>query len=130
MTGNVNYVRHLYKVERERRQYTVFELSECTGNPVLTKLIRIENDRHYHFGKGFNQWLRMRTTNNWSKCKVTTGLKYTKYKTIFFGDIILNRCKNLLMFKYSSDGKQLTVDFYPFFYPSEKELNAILKEYK
>ncbi|HOZ29587.1 MAG TPA: hypothetical protein PLL66_01605 [Bacteroidales bacterium] len=127
MTGNAKIVRHHYKVVNELKQYTVFELTASENGKVLTDLIRIENDRHFHRGDGFLQWLRVRNTNNWSKCKLITGLFLSSQKSIYYGDMIYSSCKNLLIFKYSNDGKQLQIDFYPRFCPSKPKIEEIIK---
>ena len=41
MTGNVEIIRHSYKVERRKKVYTVFELVEPQQKTELTNIIRI-----------------------------------------------------------------------------------------
>ena len=88
MISNAEPVQHHYKVVSELKQYIVYELTSSVNGKILTDKIRIEKDRQYHNGKGFDHWLRIRNTTNWKTSKVITGLKFTKHQTIFYGDII------------------------------------------
>jgi len=145
MTGNVTIVRHSYKVERVRKQYSVYELTETTIlnngnkiNPVLTDLIRIEKDRNFHRAStNLVYWLRLRTTNNWSKCPTPTGLFKTSTPNLYYGDYIHNAKKHLLIFQFSKDEQReyLTIDYYLNYCPYVKpdritgDLKAILLKY-
>jgi hypothetical protein len=143
MTGNKSIIRHTYKVERVKKSYTVYELTGATLlsksgnlpiNPVLTSLIRIENFRHYSRGWGFNKYLRLKSTNNWQSSEKVTGLYFTSSPGLFYGDRRL-RGRNLLIFQFSENREQLTIDYYlgycPYRRPEQTtlDLRAILSKY-
>ena len=142
MYGNA-FIRHFYKIEREKKQYSVYQLTGTIvhqrnnfveTNPVLTGLVRIEKDRHYHHSKGFDEWLRIRTTSNWQTSDIVTGLMITNRPGVYFGDYIHNKQKNLLIFRFNEDRTQLTIDFYIGYCPYRKpvltpSLERILSNY-
>ncbi len=120
-TGN-NYTRHIYEVLKVLRYYTVYQLKDVqNGAKHLTDLLRIEDYRGYSRGSGFNEYLRLRTSSNWQKGEQVTGLKFTKIKNIYFGDRIHNGKKNLLLFRFKNNRQRLIIDYFPAFYPANKE---------
>lgn len=135
MNGNASIVRHSYKVERERKQYLVYELVTTTDLQVLTDLIRIEKDRSFHRGTGFDDWLRIKTCSNWRKSPIVTGLMRTQTPGVYYGDHRTHTGKNLLIFQFNDDCSQLTIDYYLGYCPYSKpelitpELKAIISKY-
>lgn len=120
-TGN-DYTRHIYEVRKVLRVYTVYQLKHVQkGANQLTELIRIEDYRGFSRGSGFNEYLRLRTSSSWAKSEKVTGLKFTKNENIFFGDRLHNGKKNLLLFQFTPDRKTLVIDYFPAFYPANKE---------
>jgi hypothetical protein len=143
MNGNKSIIRHTYKVERVKKSYTVYELTGATLqtnsdslpiNPVLPKLIRIENYRGCSRGRGFDKYLRLRTTNNWQSSEQVTGLYFTSSPGIFYGDRRF-RGRNFLIFQFSENREQLMIDYYlgycPYRRPEQTtlDLRAILSKY-
>ena len=146
--------RHFYNVQKELKQYTVYELEGIvshdgeggfnfikpysrhakTKSSNLTKLIRVEKCRSYSKGKGFNEYLRLRDTTNWNKCKQVTGLHFTIKKNLFFGDFLINKnsgLKDLLIFHFNHLTGRLIIDYYANYYPRTKsELDALICTYK
>ena len=100
MTGNVVLNSHVYEVEREKKVYTVYQLINVANQKILTDLIRIENFRKYSNGKGFDKYLRLRNTNNWSKCEQVTGLFFTDHPNLFYGDRLHGGRRNLIIFQF------------------------------
>ena len=129
MTGNVQLVRHIYKVERAKKVYTVYQLEPSTQTPQLTDLIRIEQFRKFSKGTGFDDYLRLKNTTNWAKSEMVTGLKKTNNSNLFFGDRMHLGRKNLIIFKFSKNREALLVDYYKGYYPTKGDLNAILNKY-
>jgi len=140
MTGNV-IIRHSYKVERVKKVYSVYELTTTSRkedssviSPLLTDLIRIEKFRFYSNGSGFKHYLRLRDSNNWQSCTQVTGLFKTKNPGVYYGDHMHNG-KNLLIFKFSENREQLTIDYYLKYCPYHRsdiitsELKAIISRY-
>jgi len=129
MTGNVEIVRHSYKVCKALKSYTVYQLAETQENTVLTEKIRIEKFRFFSNGSGFDDYLRLRNTNNWKTCEQVTGLFKTEYPGLFFGDRIHSGTKNLLIFQFSKDFESLTIDYFKGYYPKKDEIKEVLGKY-
>lgn len=151
MTGNVIISRHIYKVERAKKVYTVYELVEVIqsdkitdlviksdkSNAIkkgiqfsqLTELIRIEDFRKYSHGKGFDKYLRLRNVDNWSKCQQVSGLKFTDHNNLFYGDRLHGGRRNLIIFHFTDDRSKVTIDYYTGYYPTKDVLRQILTKY-
>ena len=130
MTGNVKYIRHIYKVERAKKVYTVYQLEPNATPPVLTDFIRIEQFRRFSNGTGFSEYLRLRNTSNWKTSEQVTGLRPTNGPNIFYGDRIHSGKKNLIVFKFSKDKEYLLIDYYKGYYPTNGNFKAILDKYQ
>ena len=130
MTGNANIVRHIYKVERAKKVYTVYQLDQPTQVKVLTNLIRIEQFRKFSKGTGFDHYLRLKNTTNWATSEKVTGLKKTNNSNLFFGDRMHLGKKNLIVFKFSNDKQSLLIDYYKGYYPTNGDFKAILDSYQ
>ena len=129
MIGNVQRVRHIYKVERTKKVYTVYQLEPTTQSPILTDLVRIEKFRKFSKGTGFDDYLRLKNTTNWATSEKVTGLMKTDNPNVFFGDRMHSGRKNLIVFKFSKDKEFLLIDYYKGDYPTKGDLNAILDKY-
>ncbi len=130
-----DYIRHTYKVKNELKSYTVYELDEVTGNKnLLTDIIRIEQFQRKSLTTRVDDYLRLRTTKNWSTSELITGLRPTIKDSLFYGDWRKvenkNPIKTLLMFSYSENKKILFIDVYRGFYPHYIEtLQNIISTY-
>lgn len=120
-----DYIRHTFKVTNELKSYTVYELDQVTGNKnLLTDILRIEKFQGKSNASNITDYLRLRTTSNWSKCEKITGLRPTK-EGIFYGDWVKRNQNNelkktLLLFTFSKDGQTLVIDVFRGFYPNHK----------
>ena len=122
-----DYIRHTYKVKNELKSYTVYELDEVVGNKnLLTDIIRIEQFQRKSLTTRVDDYLRFRTTKNWSTSALITGLRPTIKDSLFYGDWRKvenkNPIKTLLMFSYSENKKILFIDVYRGFYPHYIEI--------
>lgn len=138
MTGNVTIIRHSYKVSKALKVYTVFQLQNSTQivrnektptRPILTNEIRIEQFRHFSKGKGFDDYLRLRTADNWLNCEKVTGLFKTDNTRLFYGNRLHEGRKHFLVFIYSLDQQTLVIDYFVGYCPQKCDLNAILNKY-
>jgi hypothetical protein len=129
MTGNVEIIRHSYKVERAKKVYTVYQLVKPQQKIELTDLIRIEKFRKYSNGSGFDHYLRLRNTTNWKTSEQVTGLFKTECPNIFYGDRIHSGKKNLLVFQFSKEPERLIIDYYKAYYPKLGDLRGVLQNY-
>jgi hypothetical protein len=130
-TGNTpDYIRHTFKVTNTVKSYTVYQFDEVTGTKnLLTDLLRIEKFQGKSNASNINDYLRLRTTTNWSKSQMITGLRPTKKEGLFYGDWFKldqhnNHKKTLLLFTFSNDRQNLIIDVYRGFYPNH---NGILQ---
>jgi hypothetical protein len=123
-TDNLKYIRHLYKLlPTKHKSYKLYNLAEVTkGSKILTDLIRIENDRQFHNGKGFKTWLRIKDAETWKDSTLVTGLRPTNKVNVFEGNkctFVENQIKkeSLILIQYSKDFTKVVIDFFPYFYP-------------
>lgn len=134
ITGNVpDYIRHTYKVSNKLKSYTVYGLSHVDWNKnKLTDIIRIEKFQGKSNATNIEDYLRLRNTSNWSKCKMITGLRPTKIDGLFYGDWLqTSNKKTLLIFMFLNDRKTLIIDVYRGFYPNHNGiLQNIISTYK
>ncbi len=136
-TGNSNFVRHTYKVNKELKSYTIYQIEEVNqpGN-LLTDLIRIEPFLNMTKATNFNKYFRLKNRTNWLKSDLITGLKPTSSKDLFFGDCskigaIGNKEKSLLLFYFKPYSDTLIIDVFKDFYPyNEHLLQNLLKGFK
>jgi hypothetical protein len=130
-TGNTpQYIRYTYKIGKELKSYTVFELVEFTGNKnLLTDILRIEKFQGKSNASNINDYLRLRNCSNWSKSEQVTGLRPTDKEGLFYGDWRkLDKSdtlqKTLLLFQFSTDRKTLFLGVFRGFYPNH---NVVLQ---
>ncbi|RVT78550.1 hypothetical protein EOD40_04765 [Flavobacterium sufflavum] len=127
-TGNTpDYIRHTYNVTSELKSYTIYQLAEVARNKnLLTDILRIEKFQGKSNASNIKDYLRLRTTNNWSTCEQITGLKNTNKPQVFYGDRRDKETskRTLLIFLFSEDKQTLFIDIYRGFYPNH---NGILQ---
>jgi len=115
-----DYIRHTYKVTNELKSYTVYGIDEVKGNKnLLTDILRIEPYQGKSNATNIDDYLRLRTTTNWSTSEQVTGLRPTAKKGVFHGDRVNKETgkRTLLVFTFSEDRKTLFIDVYRGFYP-------------
>lgn len=130
MKGNANYFRHIYKLEKELKTYSVYNLESKTSySNLLTNILRIEQYRNKSNATNIQEYLRLRTSTSWRNSEQVTGLRPFK-ESIFYGDRIKHGKKNLLIFQFSKGRTMLIIDVYRSFYPHTKGyLLKILKSH-
>lgn len=136
-TGNNKYVRHTYKISKELKSYTVYELVDINNpNKLLTDIIRIEPFLNYSNADNFKDYLRIKNHSNWQKSSLITGLKPTSTKSLFHGDcakpnLLGNTKKSLLLFYFDNDKGTLIIDVFRDYYPYNNSLlENQLKQFK
>lgn len=137
MQENSNFVRHIYKVNKELKSYTVYEFVEViSSNSLLTEFVRIEPFLNYSNAKNFNDYFRIKNRSSWAKSNTITGLKPTSKEGLFFGDcskpnLIGNSKKSLLLFYLDTSTNRLIIDVYKDYYPFNNHLlESIIKGFK
>lgn len=127
-TGNTpEYVRHIYKVTKELKSYTIYSLAEVTGNKnLLTETLRIETFRGKSKAYNIDDYLRLRSSSNWATSEMVTGLRTTSKNGLFYGDRLnkVTNKKSLLLFTFTTDPQTLFIDVFRGFYPNH---NGILQ---
>lgn len=131
MYGNANYFRHVYKLDRALKSYSVYQLDkENTPTNLLTDILRIEEFRNKSNATNIKDYLRLRTSSNWKTSEQVTGLRPFKDQ-IFYGDRKENDKKSLLIFQFNKDRTILFIDVFRAFYPFNRGmLGNILKGHK
>lgn len=135
-TGNVNFVRHTYKVSKELKSYTVYELVEVDNTKLLTDIIRIEPFMNMSKAKNFNDYFKIKDKSSWKYSSLITGIKPTSTKHLFFGDcrkpgLIGNTSKSLLLFYFVPNSNKLIIDVFRDYYPyNDNLLNHLLNDFK
>ncbi len=122
-----DYIRHVYNVSNELKSYSIYQFAEVENQNLLTEILRIEKFQGKSNATNIKDYLRLRTTTNWQKCQIITGLRPTKKVSLFYGDLLKsneldNPTKTLLIFVFSKDRKSLIIDVYRGFYPNHKEI--------
>lgn len=84
------------------------------GVSLLSNAINISKDQNFSKAAP-DYWLKTRLGNKWGSC--VTGLFKTGFKNIYKGDI--DNKKHLVIFKFSEDGKVLTVFYFENYYTSD-----------
>lgn len=129
-TGNANFVRHIYEVNKELKSYTVYKLVDEveSNNPkLLTDIIRIEPYMNLSRATDFNLYFRIRDQSNWQKCSAITGVKPTQNKDLFFGDCAkpyLIGCtkQSLILFYFENNSMKLIIDVFRDYYPFNDQI--------
>jgi hypothetical protein len=85
-TGNnktADYYRHIYKVSKKVKSYTIYELVELPrGLNFLSDFLRIEPFQGKSQTKGVSLCSRLRTTSSWTTSIEFTGLRPTEIKGV------------------------------------------------
>jgi len=136
-TGNKNFVRHIYQVNKELKSYTVYQLVEVKNSKnLLTDFIRIEPFLNYSKATNFNDYFRIKNQSSWTKSDLITGLKPSSINGLYFGDcskkgVIGNTKKSLLLFYFDTSTNRLIIDVFKDYYPHNRHLlQNLLKEFK
>ena len=125
-----DFIRHTYKVSKELKSYSIYELVEVDKTNQLTQTLRIEKFNGKSNATNIVEYLRLRTSTSWDKSEKVTGLRPTQKEGLFYGDRITKKensetKKNLIIFVFSKDRTTLKIDFYRAFYPNH---NGILQD--
>ncbi len=130
MYGNANYFRHVYRLDRALKSYSVYQLDkEQTPTNLLTDLLRIEEYRNRSNALNINHYLRLRTSTNWQMSEQVTGLRKFQGQ-IYYGDRKTPNKKSLLIFQFNNDQTILFIDVFRAFYPFNKGiLTNLLKRH-
>lgn len=117
-TGNIEYIRHIYKVEKVLPSYTVFGLVDVSNTEriKIPSFLRIEPFRLNTNTHGTSLILRGREYAKWAS-KTITGLRPTTKDGVYFGTHT-NNLPNLMLFQISECGDTLIIDYFNGFYPS------------
>ena len=137
-TGNTpDYIRHVYNLSNELKSYSIYQIATVErNNNLLTEILRIEKFQSKSKATNINDYLRLRTTTNWQKCQMITGLRPTKKEVLFYGDWLKSDksdtpTKTLLIFIFFNNRKTLIIDVYRGFYPNHNGiLQNILNRYE
>lgn len=112
------FTRHLYQLEPNEYQYSLYKLHfVLNGNQDLTEIAKIEHNRKFNKGTGFDNWLILKDKKYWDKCKCKTGLRPIKKENCFYGDLLNNQPngginRSLIIVQFSHDNKIMVLDYF------------------
>ncbi len=121
-TGNAEFNRHLFTVSKVLETVLHYEQHPGNLNNLLTEKIKFSKDRGYSQASGVLYWLHLREAKKWGR--QLTGLRPAK-ENIYYGDMLINGRKSLLIFQFEAENGNLIIDVFRGFYPSHK---GILKK--
>lgn len=125
MIDKAEFKRHLYSVSQTLETVIHYEQLQENSNNLLTEKIKFSKDRGFSQASGILYWLHFREKTKWGR--QLTGLRPYK-ENIFYGDIIINGTKSLLIFQFKKEKDKLIIDVFRGFYPLRKGiLTKILK---
>ena len=134
MVTGIDYIRHIYKVDRVLKSYTIYELQSVSQRqkntrPLLSHILRIEPFRGKSNATGIEELLRLREPSRWAE-KSLTGLRATIKSRVFRGDQN-NGLKNLLLIQLSESRDLVVIDYFRGFYPHNPQvLNDLILTHK
>jgi len=121
---------YFFEVKKPNKLSTIYQLvsSDC-GRNTFTDLVKLEVDQGFHRAMNLVYQLKLRTSSNWCKTRIFTGLRRTQTKGFYYGDIREpNKEKTLLLFRIDENTNSLTVwEFERFYYPSKQTIENLVK---
>ncbi len=112
----------IYKLEKVMRTFTEYRLSEFE-KISFTELVRTEFNKGYNNIKNVDTLFRIRSTNNWRKCKYT-GLRKAETERFYYADLPIKEKKSLFVAYISDDLHTIYIRICPQFYPLPHIPNA------
>ncbi len=105
----------VYTVDDVKKSFRQYRLSSFERS-LLPELIRTEKNNGYNSTTGAENLLKIRDTNNWSKCTIT-GLRPAGSQRFYYGDLPVNGQKSLVVCHLSEDSETIHIRICPQFYP-------------
>tara|TARA_R100000935_G_C2838463_1_gene169583 strand:- start:1286 stop:1708 length:423 start_codon:yes stop_codon:yes gene_type:complete len=118
MKTDNKYTRHLFQLEPNKFHYNLYKLHFIlNGNNAITETVKIEPNRKFNNGTGFNNWLILKDQKFWDKCKCKTGLRPIKKENCFYGDLLNNLPngninRSLVIVQFSKDNSTMVLDYF------------------
>jgi len=113
----------IYKIDKVMKTYTQYTLLNCE-KPLLTELIRIEENNGYNSISGANLLLKIRNASNWKNCSIT-GLRPTKQSNFYYADLLINKKKSLIICYLSTDRETIKILVCPEWYPFNQRESVV-----
>jgi hypothetical protein len=124
---NIQYHRHGYVATRHNKRETIYSrinFPEIVSE--LTPTVRIEDFKGFSKAKDFHLYFRIKNDSHWIKSKAITGLYPTKVESVYYGNVVVDEVKTLIMFRLTEAGEYLDVFTFPFAYlPNIRTINRI-----
>lgn len=110
-----NHYGTFYTVDDVKKSFRQYRLLSSERS-LLPELIRTEKNNGYNSTTGAENLLKIRDTNNWSKCTIT-GLRPAISQGFYYGDLPVNGQKSLMVCYLSEDRNTIHIRICPQFYP-------------
>src|SRR5690554_7860238 len=112
-TCGIKFHRYEYLKVPNRFKYSEYSLK--SGDLILPKTIRIEENRKFNYGFNFKDFLRLMDHKKVKDCNVKTGLRAIHKENCFYGDLIQrdqnnDRIKSFILVQFINNRQILIID--------------------
>lgn len=105
----------VYGIDEVKKTFVQYTLKSYE-KPLLTDLIRLEENNGYNSISGANTLLKIRDASNWKQCTIT-GLRPTKTANFYYADLFINKKKSLIICYISTNKEVINLLVCPEWYP-------------
>ena len=123
----------VYGIDEVKKTFVQYTLKSYE-KPLLTDLIRLEENNGYNSISGANTLLKIRDASNWKLCTIT-GLRPAKTADFYYADLFINKKKSLIICYISTDKEVINLLVCPEWYPlnpnqRESIVNVLIERLK
>lgn len=122
-----------YSLNEVKKTFRQYLLHSADIQGLLPDLIRTEKNNGFNSISGAENLLRIRNTNNWTKCTLA-GLRPTGTPNFYYSDLPVKGVKSLVVVFVPNDWETVVLrvckQFYPYT-PKDREtiINEIIKNF-
>lgn len=106
----------VYGIDTVKKTFREYLLQSADRPGLLPDLIRTEKNNGYNSISGADNLLRIRNTNNWTKCSLA-GLRPTGTPNFYYSDLPVNGVKSLIVVFIPEDWETVVLRVCKQFYP-------------
>ena len=108
--------RLVYGIDTVKKTFRQYVLYSADRSGLLPDLIRTEKNNGFNSITGAENLLRIRNTNNWTKCNLA-GLRATGTPNFYYSDLPVNAIKSLILVYVPDDWETMVLIVCKQFYP-------------
>ncbi|QBO57446.1 hypothetical protein [Chryseobacterium salivictor] len=106
----------VYGIDTVKKTFRQYVLNSADRTGLLPDLIRTEKNNGFNSITGAENLLRIRNTNNWTKCNLA-GLRPTGTPNFYYSDLPVNNVKSLILVYVRDDWETMVLIVCKQFYP-------------